>query len=134
MRRSYQFKLYPSKAQARDLEIILNSHRHLYNQCLEIRRIAWTYKLGLNSIPLSGWFKSERNSNQWFANLNFSSAQATMRRLDKSFKNFFDRVKKKKGKPGFPRFKGQDRYSSFEYPGDVLLGKRRKHFEEHKEN
>ena len=37
----------------------------------------------------SGWFKDERENNLWFAHINFSSAQATLRRLGKAFQNFF---------------------------------------------
>ena len=117
MRRSYRFRLYPTTNQARDLTVMLDSHRHLYNQCLETRSLAWKdYRLGINSIPLSSWFKTERNHNHWFAALNFSSAQATMRRLDKAFIAFFDRCKKRARRKGYPRFKGQDRFNSIEYP------------------
>jgi putative transposase len=41
--------------------------------------------------------------------------QDTLRRLDKTFNNFFERIKKGE-KPGYPRFKGQNRYDSFTYP------------------
>ena len=42
-------------------------------------------------------------------------AQDVLRRLDKAFKAFFRRVKNGKT-PGYPRFKGYDRYDSFTYP------------------
>src|SRR3990172_2179105 len=126
MRRSYRFRLYPTTNQVRDLTVMLDSHRHLYNQCLETRSLAWKdYRLGINSIPLSSWFKTERNHNHWFAALNFSSAQATMRRLDKAFIAFFDRCKKRARRKGYPRFKGQDRFNSIEYPlhgGGIDMG------------
>jgi putative transposase len=116
-RRSHKFLLYPTKAQERDLDIMLDTHRHLYNQCLGMRINAYFwYKESMNYNDCAAWFTRERKTNDWYKRIGAASAQATMRRLDKSFKNFFDRVKKKKGKPGFPRFKGQDRYSSFEYP------------------
>jgi putative transposase len=38
-----------------------------------------------------------------------------LRRLDKTFKHFFRRIKKGE-KAGYPRFKGQYRYDSFTYP------------------
>ncbi len=41
--------------------------------------------------------------------------QDVLRRLDKSFKAFFRRVKAGK-KPGYPRFKGEGWYKSFTYP------------------
>ncbi|RQW81326.1 MAG: transposase [Methanothrix sp.] len=41
--------------------------------------------------------------------------QDVLRRLDKSFKAFFRRVKDEE-MPGYPRFKGQGWYKSFTYP------------------
>ena len=38
-----------------------------------------------------------------------------MRRLDKAFAAFFRRVKAGE-KPGYPRFKGRDRFDSIEFP------------------
>jgi putative transposase len=117
-RKSYKFPLYPTKAQLRDLEIMLDTHRHLYNQCLGMRINAYFwYKESMNYYDCSSWFKAERKTNAWYQRVNFSSAQATMRRLNTAYQNFFDRLKKKK-KPGFPRFKNQDHYSSILYPSD----------------
>jgi len=50
--------------------------------------------------------------------------QDTLRRLDKSYKAFFGRVKRGQT-PGFPRFKARNRYDSFTYPqsGFELSGK-----------
>ena len=118
-RRSHKFLLYPTKAQERDLDIMLDTHRHLYNQCLGMRINAYYwYKESMNYYDCSSWFKAERKTNAWYQRVNFSSAQATMRRLNTAYQNFFDRLKKKKKKPGFPRFKGQDRYSSILYPSN----------------
>jgi putative transposase len=44
--------------------------------------------------------------------------QNTVKRLDRSFQNFFRRVKKGQ-KPGFPRFQGKDRYDSFMFPDNA---------------
>ncbi len=41
--------------------------------------------------------------------------QDVLRRLDKTFNNYFRRIKKGK-KAGYPRFKGKYRYDSFTYP------------------
>ena len=50
-----------------------------------------------------------------FCALNFSSAQATLRRLDKAFNAFFRRVKAGEYR-GYPRFKGEDRFRTVEFP------------------
>ena len=64
---------------------------------------------------MAGWFKNEREDNRWFAAINFCSAQATLRRLDKAFSNFFRRVKAGE-EPRYPRFKSADRFNSVLFP------------------
>jgi len=44
-----------------------------------------------------------------------------LQRVDKSFRNFFRRVKNGE-KPGYPRFKGRNRYDSFTYPDAERVG------------
>jgi len=39
--------------------------------------------------------------------------QEVVQRVDKAFQGFFQRLKERKGKAGFPRFKGRNRYDSF---------------------
>jgi len=57
---------------------------------------------------------------------NFSSCQGVLRKMDKTFKAFFSRVKR--GKAGFPRFKSAKRYDTLEFPsyGDGCKLKGRK--------
>jgi putative transposase len=117
MRRAFKYRLYPNRNQAREMNIMLETHRRLYNTCLEQRRNAWTSEQRSVSYPeQSSWFKTERATNPYFERLNFSSAQATMRRLDKAFRNFFRRIKAKAEKPGYPRFKARGRFNSIEFP------------------
>ena len=47
----------------------------------------------------------------------FSSQQATLRRLNKTFEAFFRRIKAG-GKAGFPRFRSEHRWDSVEWPRD----------------
>ena len=96
---------------------MLESHRRLYNSCLEQRKTVYeTEERSVKYAEQSARFKAERAVNPYYARLNFSSAQATMRRLDKAYANFFRRVKEGTGRPGFPRFKGWDRFDSIEFP------------------
>ena len=87
-----------------------------------------TLKVTVNYSDCSRWFKSQRVANPYFARLNFSSAQTTMRRLDKAFSRFFSRVKAKQGRAGYPRFKGKDKFNSITFPrhgdGIRLIGNR----------
>jgi putative transposase len=117
MRRAFKYRLYPNRNQARELEIALETHRRLYNSCLAERKGRYEVeKVTVKYKDQSARFKAERATNPYYARLNFSSAQATMRRLDKAFANFFRRVKAKVGKPGYPRFRGRDRYDSIVFP------------------
>jgi putative transposase len=117
VRRSFKYRLFTNANQRRELSIMLESHRRLYNSCLEQRKAAYeAEQRSVKYAEQSARFKSDRVVNTYYARLNFSSAQATMRRLDKAYANFFRRVKEGTGKPGFPRFKGRDRYDSIEFP------------------
>lgn len=117
MRRAFRYRLWTNAAQERDLGVLLETHRRLYNACLEQRKAAYeTERRSVKYAEQSAWFKAQRAVNPFFARLNFSSAQATMRRLDRTFQNFFLRVREGSDQPGYPRFKGRDRFDSFTFP------------------
>jgi len=116
MFKAFKFRLEPNTNQARELEIMLETHRRLYNECLEQRKTAWeTEKKSVRYTDQSAWFTQARKTNDWYGRINFSSAQATMRRLDLAFKAFFRRIKAGET-PGYPRFKGRDRFDAVVYP------------------
>src|SRR5271165_5535762 len=107
---------------------MLETHRRLYNAALEQRQ--WFYdewQISRSYEDQSGWFKDQREKNPYFERLNFSSAQGTLRRLDKAFQNLFRRVKAGE-EPGYPRFKSADRFNSILYPshGDGIRLKGKK--------
>jgi len=124
VRRAFKYRLRPGSNAERELFEMKETHRRLYNACLDQRKVA--YEAGgtsLRSGDQSAWYKGQRRVNPFFARINFSSAQATMRRLDRAFKAFFRRVKEYRAakgevapKPGYPRFKAYDRFDSFEFP------------------
>lgn len=116
MRRSFKFRLYPNRSQTQALDARLEQHRRLYNFALRERRDV--YEAEQRSVSYgeqSGRFKETRKVLPSFAATNFSSAQATLRRLDKAFKAFFRRVKSGDA-PGYPRYKPEDRFRSVEFP------------------
>lgn len=111
-----KFRVWTSAKQAAVLAQMLETHRRLYNDCLAQRKTAYeTEKRPVSYSQQSAWFKGERRANVWYDGTNFSSAQATMRRLDRAFKAFFRRVKTGE-KPGYPRFKGRGHFDTVEYP------------------
>lgn len=112
----FKFRLWTNANQERELRIMLETHRRLYNAALGQRQ--WFYdewQISRSYEDQSAWYKDQRSNNQWFARINFSSAQGTLRRLDKAFQNFFRRVKAGE-EPGYPRFKSADRFNSFLFP------------------
>ena len=116
MIRAYKYRLWTNTSQERELSIMLETHRRLYNTCLEQRKTAYeTEKRSMKYGEQSSWYKEARKFNPFYARLNFSSAQATMRRLDKAYAAFFRRIKSGR-KPGYPRFKNTDRFASIEFP------------------
>jgi putative transposase len=116
MRKAFKYRLYPTAEQEQALVEMLETHRRLYNQALAERKTAWeeeqrTVTYGQQSAHL----KEERIANAYLARTNFSSCQATLRRLDRAFQAFFRRVQAGET-PGYPRFKGRTRFDTVEFP------------------
>lgn len=98
------------------IDDIIKRHRWLYNTALEQRINSYKERQENTTYnQQSRWLTQSRKVVDAFANLNFSSAQRTLRRLDKAFQAFFRRIKEGEGKPGYPRFKGYNRFDSVEF-------------------
>lgn|ERR1700690_550387 len=117
MRRAFKFRLYPSSNQERELGIMVETHRRLYNAALEQRKLAYeTRGISLNYYAQANQLKDLREDDPYQARTNFSSEQATLRRLNTSYQNFFRRCKQGSRSTGFPRFKGRDHFDSVTFP------------------
>lgn len=116
MRKAYKYRLYPTKVQAVAMAEAVETHRHLYNRALAERKTAYeTEKRTVRYGEQSAHIKEDRTENVYLARTNFSSCQATLRRLDKAFQAFFRRIKSG-DKAGYPRFRGRGRYNTVEFP------------------
>lgn len=116
MVRTYKYRLYPTKKQIRQLELLLDQSRLVYNQALK-QRIAVYEDTGKGVSYPQQWahFRElRRESPETFGQLNATSLQQLLRRLDKAFGAFFRRLKADE-KAGFPRFKSAQRFHSLEY-------------------
>jgi len=94
----------------------LDTCRHLYNNSLAERKEV--YKRDNNSINYydqANALREAKKTNEWLQNVHSQVLQDVLRRLDKSFQNFFQRVKNGE-KHGYPRFKSKDRFNSFTFP------------------
>lgn len=114
MRKSFKFRLKPTTEQAKIFENVLQWSRQTYNAALQerveaykLRRIILTKFDQINELPELRKAIPELNE--------FTRAVLVdvLDRIDKAYNNFFCRIKSKKGKPGFPRFKSRARYDSF---------------------
>jgi putative transposase len=118
MRRAYVFRLRPTARQHVALAACVDGHRELYNAALQERRDAWAHnKTRINYGDQSAQLTEIRSLRLDQAQWSFSSQQATLRRLNKAFIGFFDRVKAGQT-PGYPRFKGKARFNSVQWPKD----------------
>ena len=118
VRRSYKFRMRPTKRQLIALRHCVDSHRELYNAALQERRDAWRYsRTRITYGDQSAQLKEIRRQRVDVGVWSFSSQQATLCRLNRAFLSFFRRVKAG-GKPGYPRFKGIGRFDSVEWPKD----------------
>ncbi|MCA1730853.1 MAG: transposase [Actinobacteria bacterium] len=116
MKKAFNYRLYPNRSQAEALDAMLETHRRLYNDALAERRDVYESEEHTVSYDeQSGKLKEARRSDPHLVATNFSSTQATLRRLDRTFKAFFRRVKAGEAS-GYPRFKGRDRFRLVEFP------------------
>lgn len=116
MLRTYKYLLRPTNEQDQSLDFLLWQSRLVYNAALE-QRIS-TYQQtgqGLNYNAQWTHFRDLRRlAPQTLGQVNASSLQHTLRRLDKAFAAFFRRLKTRET-PGFPRYKSRHRFHSLEY-------------------
>ncbi|WP_406660802.1 transposase [Methanolobus sp. ZRKC3] len=117
MRKSYKFRLYPTKEQGIILTKTLDVCRYIYNEFLADRRNAYDRcNRGLNILDQINQVKYL----EFNIPVQSQVKQDVIRRLGKSFDAFFRRCKSGEI-PGYPRFKSKGRYNSFTYPQSGFL-------------
>lgn len=113
MIRTYAYRLYPSKTQARLLSKTLETCRQFYNSCLEERKQAWEQeRRTITKTEQLRRVKVEKASNPHAAPIHSHILQVVVTDLDKAYQDFFRRVRAGKN-PGYPRFKSKNRFKSF---------------------
>ena len=128
MNKTFQYRLYPSKAQERLLEQTLEISRRFYNDCLGERKTAWEErKESVGKFTQLRSVKTYKGTNPYASGIHSHILQVVVADLDKAFQAFSRRVKAKET-PGYPRFKGRNRFHSFgfkEYGNDFKVDGRR---------
>jgi putative transposase len=115
MRKTFQYRLFPTKSQRSALNKTLEYCRWVYNDTLAIRKD--TYEQTGKSISL---YDTNKTLTLWKAekpvlkSVYSQVLQNVQERVDLAFQAFFRRVRNGET-PGFPRFKGYGRYDSFTY-------------------
>jgi putative transposase len=113
--RVFKYRLYPSRAQEKNLYRVLNCARNLYNMALAERKYA--YQLEERKVTLADTEQLAKRYRATFpyADQMFSqTAQSVVKQVDLAYQAFFRRVKAGK-KAGYPRFKSRNRFNSFEF-------------------
>jgi len=114
-RKTFKFRLYPNRQQQERLTATLDVCRELYNAGLQERIEAWKNRTPVRVFDQINQLPDIKEIRPDVAGVFSQVLQDTLRRLDKTYKAFFGRVKRGQ-KAGFPRFKGRNRYDSFTYP------------------
>jgi len=116
MRKTFKYRIFPNKTQAKKLQKSLDACRWLYNQFLETRKNAWeSKKKSLSRFDQSKTIPDLKKENPFLNDAFSQCLQNVSTRIDLAFRAFFRRIKSGE-KPGYPRFRGKFRYDSFTYP------------------
>ncbi len=111
--KTFKYRLYPSKRQERNLFRVLACARSFYNMCVSERK--WAYELEGRSVSRTEQLRQVKHYKATFPQargVHSHILQVAVSDCDKAFQAFFRRVKAGET-PGYPRFKGRDRFHSF---------------------
>jgi putative transposase len=115
VRKTFKYTLMPTPAQATACETVLWRCRELYNAGLQERRDAWQKcAVSITAASQSAQLPEIKDVRPEYRDIHSQVLQDVLTRLDRAFQAFFRRVKAGET-PGYPRFKGADRFSSFTY-------------------
>jgi putative transposase len=113
--RIVEFKIYPSRSQQNELNRWLRLCCRIYNMALEQRITTYREKgESVNFYAQCATLTQERTKNSELECVPRQFLVSALRRVDRGMQAFFRRCESGKEKPGFPRFRPQQRYNSFE--------------------
>jgi len=116
MTKAFKYRIYPKKSQQSILRKQLEQCRWLYNHLLEQRKTAFEErKESLSCFGQQRTYKQLKADRPSLSTVHSQVLQNVAVRIDLAFKAFFRRCKAAE-KPGYPRFRGRNRYDSITYP------------------
>jgi putative transposase len=114
-RKAFRYRLYPTPSQTEELEHILWRCRDLYNAAVYQRREAYRVQgLSVGYYAQKRELPGLRQAEAPYRAVGSQVLQDVILRVERAFAAFFRRVRAGE-KPGYPRFRGRDRYDSFTY-------------------
>src|SRR5205085_8289613 len=117
MLKMYQYRLYPTKKQVQKLNETLDECRWLYNHLLAMRKTAYERDgISLTCFQQQYTFPVLKQERPSLSRVHSQVLQNVAVRIDLVFKAFFRRLREQAEEPGYPRFKGKNRYDSFTFP------------------
>ncbi len=113
VRKTFKEKLRPTPAQEQALDAMLWRCRELYNAGLEQRKTAWERcHVSISRYEQEAELKDIRAEFPEYTAIHSHILQDVMARLQKTYDDFYRRIRAGE-KPGFPRYKGRNRWRSF---------------------
>jgi putative transposase len=117
--RAYKFRIYPDATRQEEIDERLVLAQQFYNKLLE--KSIQSYKSGNHKTSMAQFnrfVKEIIQEDKKYLKLYSQTRCEIEYRLLKAYQNFFRRIKERKKKAGFPRFRSRDRYKSITYPQD----------------
>ncbi len=113
MLKTFRFRLYPNKRQEKTLLQTLETCRRFYDDCLAQRKQAYEQrKESISKYAQLRKVKELKDTNPYAASIHSHVLQTVVADLDKAYQAFFRRIQSGET-PGYPRFKGKNRFDSF---------------------
>lgn len=113
--RQYKYRLYPSPSQEERLAQTLEVARQFYNMCVGERK--WSWRIEQRDVRKYDQLRHVKHYKATFpqaSDVHSHVLQVVATDVDKAYAAFFRRLKAGE-KPGYPRFKGRNRFNSFGY-------------------
>lgn len=112
MFKTFKYRLYPTIDQAKKIDLSIGVCRFVYNLALEVK--IWAYQGGINltSVDLCYQLVELRQAFDWVKEVDSQALQASVKKVDVAFENFFN------GK-GYPKFKRKRNGGSFRCPNNT---------------
>lgn len=110
MFKSYKYRIYPNDAQKIKIEQTISICRLVYNLALEAKMSAFkANRTKLSAFDLCYQLAEMKKEYKWMKEVDSQALQASVKKIDKAFKSFFDGN-------GYPKFKTKKGRQSFRCP------------------